>query len=254
MLPIEFAHGLDDLGARDGRAAGWITGLASEGGKIMADVEWTAAGRAALESKEYRFISPTFYHSENGGEVTRIARAGLTNIPALPELKQVASQADPAQTDSTAYAAQFAALALKLGMPLDTDPETVLTAIGEALGKMGNAAAVSDGLASVPITAVATFMADAAKQRHEDNVDRAVTAAMQAGRLPPALEPWGRDLCRDKPEEFDRFLKSSPFDLGTPTVTALGKPPVFASALAPTLDPADAITAQLGLPQGSLRT
>jgi hypothetical protein len=102
------------------------------------------------------------------------------------------------------------------------------------------------------LTAVATYLAEAAKQRHDEHVDRAVTAALQAGRLPPALEAWGRDLCSDKPEEFDRFPKSSPFDMKTPA-TPMGKPPVFASALAPKLDPADAITAQLGLPRGSLR-
>lgn len=74
MLPIDFAHGMDDLGARDGRAAGWIT--------------------------------------------------GLTNIPALPELKQVASRAE---------AAQFAEFAKLLGMPSDTAPKDILTAIGAAL-------------------------------------------------------------------------------------------------------------------------
>lgn len=39
MLPTNFAHGLEDLGARDGRAAGWITGLSLEDSKIIADVE-----------------------------------------------------------------------------------------------------------------------------------------------------------------------------------------------------------------------
>ena len=88
-------------------------------------------------------------------------------------------------------------------------------------------------------------------------MDRAVAAAIQAGRLPAAREAWGRDLCPDKPDEFARFLNSSPFDLGAPTVTvtvtALGKPPSLASAMAPPLDAADAITAERQLAERQLK-
>ena len=74
---------------------------------------------------------------------------------------------------------------------------------------------------------------------------------MLGGCLPPALEDWGRDLCHDKLEQFSRFLSHSPFNIKAPLSDMLnGVPPVTASALSPTQDAADAITAQLELPQG----
>lgn len=251
----------------------------------------------------HRFVSSTFYNSENGGEVTRIARAGLTAISTLRALEHVASQAE-----AVPFAGQLVEFAQILGMPSDTDPKTILTSICVALKQLNNAApekepkapnvaqatqgidqlsavlasalnlpvdAISDQIVTAlfgrdaapavtaavaierageltPITAAASFMADAEKHRHAGYADCPVTPAMQAGRLPPALAAWGRDLCSDKPDEFDRFLKSSPFDMKTPAMP-LGKSPVSASALAPTLEAAKAIRAQLGLPQGSLR-
>lgn len=317
MLPIDFAHGLDNLGARDGRAAGWMTGLSVEGEKIIADVEWTVAGREALLSKEYRFISPTFYLSADGSQVTHIARAGLTNVPALPELKQVAS----AQDAPSPFSAMLETLAVKMGMPDDTDPILILKAAEAAVDQLGDAnpekrgtdaaeqrtgkldesrpakmqavsepdplsvvlakalnlpetaspneivtalltrdavtagasaAAQSDKGELIPITAVASYMADAETERQAELIERKVTAAMQAGKLPPALEGWARDLCADDPKRLDRFLSGSPFNLGVP-VHPKGVPPQLASASALSNDPADSITDQLGLPQGSLR-
>jgi hypothetical protein len=61
-------------------AAGYITGLGVRGdGAIVGEVRWTARGRAAVESREYKFISPVFRQRE--GTITRILRAALTNSP-----------------------------------------------------------------------------------------------------------------------------------------------------------------------------
>lgn len=86
-------------------------------------------------SKEYRFISPTFYLSADGKEVTHIARARLTNVPALPDLKQVASAQDGARLTDV-----IVALAQKLGMPADTDPQAVLKAAEAAVEQLSSAA------------------------------------------------------------------------------------------------------------------
>lgn len=66
-FPIDFDHGLDDGGTKDGRAAGWIMGLSVQGDRIVGEVEWSTDGAAALTGKMYRYVSPTFYTDEATG-------------------------------------------------------------------------------------------------------------------------------------------------------------------------------------------
>ena len=63
-------------------APGWIRGLQARAGALWARVEWTARAAAMLKAREYRYISPTFFHARNG-TVKRIEGAALTNCPAL---------------------------------------------------------------------------------------------------------------------------------------------------------------------------
>jgi phage I-like protein len=92
VLPIDFDHrSFGEKGAADSRAAGWITALQVEGGRIMASVEWTADGQKALQDRSYRFVSPVFKNRADG-QVVLIEGAGLVNNPALPQLRQLASK------------------------------------------------------------------------------------------------------------------------------------------------------------------
>ena len=53
-IPVNYGHG----GYRaDGRAAGWIKGLDIEENRLMADIEWNAKGKEAVEAKEYAYHS-----------------------------------------------------------------------------------------------------------------------------------------------------------------------------------------------------
>lgn len=87
-LPVDYAHGTV-LGARDGAAAGWITALQARDDGIWAKVEWTKAGRQAVASREYRFISPMLRADgvkNLSGDVTLLSGAGLTNAPNLSQI------------------------------------------------------------------------------------------------------------------------------------------------------------------------
>lgn len=97
--PIDYSH-MDHQ-----KAAGWIKKVYVEGGYLMADVEWTPAGRQAIIDGEFKFISPSFYPACLGQwcdpeDPTTAARnvllgAGLTNIPFFKGLQSVkASQSD----------------------------------------------------------------------------------------------------------------------------------------------------------------
>jgi phage I-like protein len=105
-LVVDYNHSTD-LAAPEGRpspAAGWIKQFKVEQGAIFARVEWTGEAAEALKEKKYRYVSPVFEHDE-GGHVTCILRAGVTNNPALAGLAAIASAqmqliADYAYTDN----------------------------------------------------------------------------------------------------------------------------------------------------------
>ncbi len=88
-LPIDYDHGT--YVRDDSRAAGWIRALKIAGKKLLARVEWTAQGAAAIKAKEYRFVSPVFTFDPVGpdskekesGRVQFLRGAGLTNDPNL---------------------------------------------------------------------------------------------------------------------------------------------------------------------------
>ena len=84
-IAIDYEH-QSQRSARNGKpapAAGWIVGTFVRDGAVWGNVEWTEKARAHIEAREYRFISPTFNHTRDTREVTRLTGAALVNDPAL---------------------------------------------------------------------------------------------------------------------------------------------------------------------------
>ena len=83
-LAIDFEHQTQHSkdNGQPAPAAGWIRALQARAGALWARVEWTARAAAMLKAREYRYLSPTFYHTRDG-VVTRMQGAALTNTPAL---------------------------------------------------------------------------------------------------------------------------------------------------------------------------
>lgn len=78
-LPIELEH--------TGPAIGWVknSSLHVQDDQIMGVAEFNAAGKAALQDKAYRYLSPTYLTDEKNNVIT-IAALGLVNKPNI--LKQ----------------------------------------------------------------------------------------------------------------------------------------------------------------------
>ncbi len=104
------AHGLDRKLAidydhatylrDDSRAAGWIDALKIAGGKLLARVEWTPKGAAAIRNREYRFLSPVFEFETNdrdappekqSGKILYVTGAALVNDPAISSMTPLAA-------------------------------------------------------------------------------------------------------------------------------------------------------------------
>ena len=70
---------------------------------LLLDVEWTSAGRAAIEGRDYSYFSPTFLVSKDGiptGLTTRGEVGSLVNDPAFEEIPRIAaSHTEPPQSD-----------------------------------------------------------------------------------------------------------------------------------------------------------
>lgn len=122
-------------------AAGWIPhkgGLIRNGKYgLNARVEWTDIGRASVESREFRYVSPVietpgmFEFLYEDGEVPvvdAIVAASLVNVPALnmPSLNSRASV--PRKRVNTMNEEQLAQLREALGLPIDAKPDTIVAA------------------------------------------------------------------------------------------------------------------------------
>lgn len=237
VLPIDFDHGIDGLGQKNGRAAGWINKLDVQGDRILATVEWTEAGKAAVANKEYRFISPVWSQTASG-LVTQILRAGLTNNPALPQLKKVASKEDPGMDP------HLQAIAKALGLENETDGDKIvaaatgLVAIQVASAKVVAAAGLTGDLNDEAVTAIETVLATKGGGTGEPDptkfvpmaaftdvekrlaslqttveggeAARVIAAAKSAGKLSPALEDWATKLASKDMPAFLAWEKNAP--------------------------------------------
>ena len=98
-LAIDFEHQTQNAkqNGQPAPAAGWIRELQARAGALWARVEWTARAAAMLKAREYRYLSPAFFHTPSG-VVERIEGAGWTNYPALdmPALASSGLGAGPA--------------------------------------------------------------------------------------------------------------------------------------------------------------
>ena len=84
-IVLDFAHRSYDYPS-DETAAGWFAAESFEALEdgIYASLELTEKGLEAVNSKEYRYISPVFW--SNGTRIIELESVGLTNIPNIPDL------------------------------------------------------------------------------------------------------------------------------------------------------------------------
>ncbi len=95
-LPIDINHA-QFLKAPQGEgspAAGWIEELDVRAGAIWGRVAWTPRGKAALNAKSYRYVSPALI-ADKDGAVLQLAGAGLVNRPNFNMAALNAATGDP---------------------------------------------------------------------------------------------------------------------------------------------------------------
>ena len=248
-LPIDWEHAQDRRAPRGERAdaAAWIKEFAVRDGALAARVEWTEAGRASVEGRSYRYISPSFGHAVeigprgnlDGGDVTYVAGAGLVNRPAFDM---------PALAGEEVSVNEFLKKVLEaLGLAGDAGEDKALAALAalkaerdEARSQAADPPAdkfvpremYSSALARA--AAAESELAERAQASLEGEIKRELDAAQEAGKVTPATRSWFESQCRKDGglEEVRKLLAIAPATGGPSGVT--GSPPEgsggFASA------------------------
>jgi hypothetical protein len=90
---------------RNSEAMGWISNVRLDGSKVLADARWTPAGKKAIKSGAYKFVSVAYgnFENEHGQTIPNVlCSVGLTNRPALTGLPAISLAAPERVASATA--------------------------------------------------------------------------------------------------------------------------------------------------------
>lgn len=245
--PIDINHSTELLGPKgeESPAVGWLkagTFRIAENGQIEAQVEWTPRGKAIIEGREYRYVSPAIAYSRTDGEVMGLFSLGLVPRPNFTELPALNSETEPA---SLMTKEQLTALCAALGLAADAAPDTIIASATKLKADHAtalNAAVTPDISKFVPKADydVALNRATTAEQKLADQNKTALNAAATAlidgavkdGKIAPASKEFYLGLCASQ-EGLDKVkthLASAP-KIITDGETATAKPADQGTAL-----------------------
>jgi len=173
-------------------AAGWIKSVEARNDGLFGRVEWTAAAATAIRAKEYRYLSPVYFHGKDG-KIFALQNAALTNAPNLV-MSEVSAHSIFPQAQEEPMKRLLAALGLAEGASEDD----ALVAINSYLTS-STAIAVAAGLtrdakSDAILTAVQSAFADRKKiaiavgkpeTASADEIVTAISAAQTAGAVDP---------------------------------------------------------------------
>lgn len=223
-LPIDYEHQNDreERGAGPFPAAGWIKELDIRSDGLWGRVEWTARASELIGSREYRYLSPTFFFEKQSREINRIKGAGLVHSPAL-HLKALASESE-GKDDTMSLMEKLIEL---LNLSSDATEEEIIAAFETALESN---ASEPDPSKYVPISALEDLLKERnsqAEKASEEFASVKVNNALEKGFITPAMKEWAISLCRTNADAFDNFIqKSTPaYAHLSEVVTPRGRPP-----------------------------
>ena len=247
-LVIDYDHA-SEVEGKKAPAAGWMTDFEVRDNAIWAKVRWTKAAAVAIEAKEYRYVSPVFGHDKGGRKQVRaIARAALTNIPALTGLQAVAREEseagmdelhdalmgifeiDAESNDAAKEVAAMAQMAARAYMQLkriaaerDTDVDKLIEEIaGDKMAAMRKELDEKSG-----------ELAAMKNQQTAASAERAVGEAIAAGKVIPAQRDWALALATTDRDAFDSFVSTAVPIVGDEARGLRGAPESGAGSLMP---------------------
>lgn len=229
--PLDWEHSTQHQApkGKPAPAAAWFTEYRVNNGFIEGRLEFTAAGKASVANREYRYISPVFRFDANN-IIWDIESAGLTNRPnlLLPALNQQ-QPTQPNQETAMDLEKLMAALRAKLGLPAEATPETALNSIQQLQGNLQTALnqAQTPSLdkfvprpdydqALARATNAEQALASKTRADKDAQVEKLVGDAVQAGKITPASKDFYVAACNAEGgvERFTQFIAAAPVIAG----------------------------------------
>lgn len=224
-----------DFEHKRGAASALPKSFRYEPGKgVMVAVDWTRAGREAIEGRDFSYLSPVFLLGDDGipdGLPERGPLAGILNEPAFREIPRIAASDaadEPLEPPATMSKLIFAALAISAAHP---DAETLaVQAIDKLKVEATDAKAEAARLKTEneALTKKVEASDQAAATARKERASTLVQAAVADGRIAPN-DTDKQDKFRSKIEAGDTFaeeilgqLPKQHAGLDKPIITASG--------------------------------
>jgi hypothetical protein len=214
-----------DFEHKAGKASAIPTGFRYEPGKgIMAAIEWTGAGKSAIEGRDFSYLSPTFLINDDGipsGLPEKGPLAALVNEPAFREIPRIAAKDADTLTKEPTTMSKLIFAALAINAAADNAEAEAVQAIDRLKIEAKEAA---DKLATVE--AENKQLVEAAEKATADRHASLVEAAVTAGKIAPKDEETktqSLDLLQANEALGIKFLDSLPVKFAAfekPLVTA----------------------------------
>lgn len=204
-------------------AYGWfpLDSFENRNGEIWARLELNTEGRAAVEGKQYKYLSPALIYSKDTLRVMGISSVALTNqhnldLPALNHDQSTTHQ----ETDM-----DLKAIAVKLGLNADASEKEIIAAIGTLQGDHAtalNAAKSPDLDKFVPRAEYDSQkqlalnaqgeLATIKMSIHKGEVEALVSDAVKQGKVTPVSKEFYIDLCMQDGgiDKFKAFVETQP--------------------------------------------
>lgn len=228
-------------------AAGWFSQLEWRPGDGLyaLGVEWTASAQAAIDAKEYRYISPVLTYDAKTGDVTGLLMAAIVNYPALDGLTDLAAAA--ASLFHLTRTPPMSELMKRLGLPEDADETAALAALDAILAERDQAkadhqaalSATPDPAKFAPVDAMASMQAELAALRAKvdaDEIKSLIEPALADGRLIEAQKDWATELGKSNRAALQAFLDTAQPIAALSGMQSGGKPPADPQPLPNALD------------------
>jgi phage I-like protein len=131
---VDFDHFSDDLD-KSSEAAGWIHAVQNRDNGLWAQVDWSDSGRASVEGKRFRYVSPVFTDTEkltNGIKlrVRNLHKVALTNEPNLrgmvPLSNRSESDKDAGTTTTTKEQKHMKSIAGLFGLAAEASEDAIV--------------------------------------------------------------------------------------------------------------------------------
>lgn len=225
-LPIDYEHATEIKGpvGEPAPAVAWIEEMEVRDGCVWGRVDWNEEGRRAVETRQYRYISPVFDYARVGRHILRLTSVGLTNMPNF-HLSAMNRNARPSCVGSELEEGMLKAICRALGLKEDASEQDVLDAIAKQKSDVASAKnreklpdlssfvprAEFDRMEKRALNAEQT-VADREKAELDTSITAELDAAVEAGKIAPASKEYFSAMCRTEGglEKFREFIKGAP--------------------------------------------